>query len=94
MPKQDTATTKAETKKRTVLTPAQRAAKLQAEAKALLEREAEKAKAKIKGQEERVAQLQSQVDDRQAKLDAAKAELEQLKVAAGVSTEDPSTDES
>lgn len=89
MAKQETAAPKAEKKTRTVLTPAQRAAKLQAEAEALLAREADRAKGKVKGQEERVAQLQAQVDDRQAKLDAAKAELAELKKAAGIEDEAP-----
>jgi len=90
MGKTTTTEAKAEDKKtRTVLTPAQRIAKLKAEAEALEKREADRAKGKIQAQEERVAQLQGQVDDRQAKLDAAKAELAELRKAAGIEDEAP-----
>lgn len=80
---------KAEPKTRKVLTPAERIAKLKAEAEALEQREAKRAADKIKGQEERVAQLQSQVDDRQAKLNSAKEELAALRKAAGQEDEAP-----
>lgn len=80
-----------EKKTRKVLTAAERIAKLKAEAEALEQREAKRAADKIKGQEERVAQLQSQVDDRQAKLDSAKEELAALRKAAGIEDEAPAS---
>lgn len=86
MVKQETAAAAPKEKpkaKRTILSPAERAAKLRADAAALEAKVAEQAKGKIKAQEERVAQLQGQVDDRQKKLDAAKAELVELRTAAG-----------
>lgn len=94
MPKQETAETKAETKKRTVLTPAERIAKLKAEAEALEKREADRAKAKLVEAEARVTQLTEQRDRAQAKLDDAITVVNGLKVLAGIGTEDESTDES
>lgn len=84
---------KAEAKTRTVLTPAQRIAKLKAEAEALEKREQDRAKGKLKEAEARVTQLTEQRDKAQAKLDDAVTVVNSLKELAGV-TEDSTTDES
>lgn len=79
--------------KRTILTPQQRIAKLQAEAKALEKREQDRAKSKLADAEARVKQLTEQRDKAQAKLNDAITVVEGLKILAG-QTEDTSTDES
>lgn len=88
MPKQDKAETTA-TKKRTVLSPVERAAKLQAEAEALLAREAKRAESKLDDAIARLTQLEEQRDKAQAKVDAQKQAVADLRKAAGIEDEQP-----
>lgn len=73
-----------EKKTRVVLTGAEKIAKMEAELAAAREKEQAKAQAKIAGAEDKVAALTKRRDEVQAKLNAAVAELEQLKRDAGV----------
>ena len=92
MAKQETAAPKAEkTKTRTVLTPAQRIAKLKAEAEALEKREADRAKAKLGEAEARLTQVKEQRDKAQAKVDAQEKVVAELKAAAGIEDEAPAS---
>jgi hypothetical protein len=95
MPKGNTAVAEAkpETKKRTELTPAERIAKLKAEAEALEKREQEKAKSKLADADARVKQLTEQRDRAQAKLDDAITVRNGLAELAGI-TEDEAPAES
>lgn len=85
---------KADVKKRTILTPQQRIDKAKAEVAALEAKVVATAKTKLAAAEQQVKQDTDRVAKAQAKLDASTAERDALKVQAGVTTEDPSTDES
>jgi len=98
MPKGDTITEKdaksaKPAKKRTILSPAERAAKLRAEAAALEAKVQERAKGQLAQAEANVVTLTERRDAAQAKLDDAITIVNGLKELAGV-TEDSSTDES
>jgi chromosome segregation ATPase len=82
-----------EKKKRTILTPEQKLAKMEADLQAAREAITNKAKLKLEAADARVTQLEGQVAKAQAKLDAAKAEREELRKQAGVPSEDDATDE-
>ena len=89
MPKGNTATTEAPAKKqRTILTPAQRIEKLKAEAEALEKREQDRAKSKIATAEQKVTDLQAKRDKLNDQIQVALLELDELRLIAGVITED------
>jgi chromosome segregation ATPase len=73
-----------EKQKRTILTPAQRIEKMQAELEAAKTKEADKAKAKLASVEDAIAKAEIKVTEAQAKVALLKAEREDLQALAGV----------
>lgn len=86
---------KAEAKKRTILSPAERIAKLKAEAEALEQREKDKARAAMVKLEERSAVLVTKRDKINAEIKALGEEHAELsKLLEPMPTEDPAPVES
>jgi hypothetical protein len=92
MPKTNTATEEKPAKKRTILSPAERIAKLKAEAEALEAKEKERARGKLAQAEENVKVLTERRDQAQAKLDDAITVVNGLKVLAGETEESAPAD--
>lgn len=90
MPKTEKTTEEKPAKKRTILSPAERIAKLKAEAAALEAKQIEKAKGQLAQAEANVTTLTERRDQAQAKLDDAITVVNGLKVLAG-QTEEPVT---